>query len=163
SRALRLLRERDGRLAEVTLYPSDLPAAERRMMSGLLAVASGFVLLGGWVWSQRRDALARTFLLLCLAFAWLLAPFPRFGGSLAPLAYETLYSGVSVFLPALFVHFFALFPERLRLRGRIRPVARIAYGVATTLFGAAVALTLWQLATGQRPEPALELLNGVAA
>jgi len=162
-RTLRLLRERDGKLAEVTLYPSPLPAEERRMMSGLLAVASGFVLLGGWVWSQRRDGLARTFLLLCLAFAWLLAPFPRFGSPGAALAYETLYSGVTVFLPALFVHFFALFPERLRLRGRIRPVARIAYGVATSLFAIAVALTAFQLATAQRPEPALELLNGVAA
>src|SRR6267142_1957386 len=38
-RPLRLLRERDGRLAEVMLTPTTLPADKRRMMAGLLAVA----------------------------------------------------------------------------------------------------------------------------
>src|SRR2546422_115924 len=56
---LRLLRERAHRLDEITLVPEPLPAEERRWMALLLAVASGFVVLGGWVWSERRDPLTR--------------------------------------------------------------------------------------------------------
>lgn len=162
-RPLKLLRERADRLDEIVLVPEPLPASERRMMAGLLAVASGFVLLGGWVWSQRRDSLTRAFFLLCLAFAWLIAPFPRFSSRSIALAYETLYSGVTVFLPALFVHFFALFPERLAVRGRRRSLAAIAYGVAAVLFAAEVAITAISMFTGNGLESTLELLQSVAA
>src|SRR5437879_1339160 len=108
---LPLLRERADSIQGVVIVPEPLPARERRMMAALLAVACGFVVLGGWVWSERRDRLARGFFLLCLAFAMLLVPFPRGGGIVARIAWDTFYSAVSVFLPALFVHFFALFPE----------------------------------------------------
>ena len=70
--------ERDGVRRSLWLVPEPLPSGDRRMMAALLLVGSGFVLLGGWVWSERRDPLTRTFLLLCLSFAWLLAPFPFF-------------------------------------------------------------------------------------
>src|SRR5690349_15242950 len=66
---LALLRERAGRLTDVRLVPAALPDGERRIMAGLLALACGFVILGGWVWSERRDRLTRSFLLLCFAFA----------------------------------------------------------------------------------------------
>ena len=160
-RALRLLREHGGRLDEVTLTPGSLPVEERRWMALLLAVASGFVVLGGWVWSERRDRLTRTFFLMCLAFACLIAPFPRFGSAGASLLYETLYSGISVFLPALLVHFFALFPESDRPRGGAGRLTSAAYGVAIVLFAAAIVLALAPL--GARREPAEELLQSIAA
>jgi len=127
---LDVLRQRDGRLVRIRLVPDSLPRGERRMMAALLAVACGFMVLGGWVWSERRDRLTRTFFLLCVAFALFIAPIPRFGAPLARSIYEALYSGVSVFLPALFVHFFALFPESERPRGLLGSMTRIAYGVA---------------------------------
>ena len=106
-----LRREAAGGEDRVWIVPATLPAAERHMMVALLTVAAGFLLLAGLVWSERRDRLTRTFVLLCLAFSWLLAPFPRLRDSGAALCFETVYSGITLFLPALFVHFFALFPE----------------------------------------------------
>ena len=160
---VRLLRERAGRLDEITLTPEPLPAEERRWMALLLAVASGFVVLGGWVWSERRDRLTRTFFLMCLAFACLIAPFPRFRTGSASLLYETLYSGISVFLPALLVHFFALFPESDRARGAAGRLTAAGYGVAFTLFAAALALAFAPLVTHRALESAQELLQSIAA
>jgi serine phosphatase RsbU (regulator of sigma subunit)/MFS family permease len=157
---IRLLRERPGHLDEITLTPEPLPADERRVMALLLAVASGFVVLGGWVWSERRDRMTRSFFLMCLAFACLIAPFPRFRSSSASLLYETLYSGISVLLPALLVHFFALFPESDRPRGRLASITRIGYSVAFVLFAFAIALAL---VPRGRAEAAQELLQSVAA
>jgi len=157
-----VLRERDGTLARLRLEPESPPRGERHMMAALLAVACGFVLLGGWVWSERRDRLTRTFFLLCLAFALLIAPFPRLGSPLARLLWGAFYSGVSVVVPALFVHFFALFPESERPRGLLGSVTRIAYGVAAGLFIAALALLALPALTGVPATAALELLQGVA-
>jgi serine phosphatase RsbU (regulator of sigma subunit)/MFS family permease len=157
---LRLLRERPGRLDEITLTPEPLPADERRVMALLLAVASGFVVLGGWVWSERRDRMTRSFFLMCLAFACLIAPFPRFRSSSASLLYETLYSGISVLLPALLIHFFALFPDSNRPRGRLASITAIGYGVASVLFAFAVVLAL---IPHDRAEAAQEILQSVAA
>jgi serine phosphatase RsbU (regulator of sigma subunit) len=159
---LTVLRERGSTLTRLVLIPEAPPRGERHMMAALLAVACGFVVLGGWVWSQRRDRLTRTFFLLCLAFALLIAPFPRLDSPLARLLWEAFYSGVSVVLPALFVHFFALFPESERPRGLLGSVTRIAYGVAAGLFLAALALVALPALTGVPATAALELLQGVA-
>ena len=77
--------------------------------------------------------MTRAFFLMCLSFACLIAPFPRFRSPGAMLAYETLYSGITLFLPALLVHFFALFPDSTRLRGVLMRITRIAYGVERRL------------------------------
>src|SRR5437762_5505620 len=62
---IELVRRRGDRFAAVDLLPIRPPPGERRMLAALFAVASGFVLLGGWVWSERRDRLTRPFHLLC--------------------------------------------------------------------------------------------------
>src|SRR5690242_19627331 len=56
-RALDLLRERNGHLTALRLTPRAPPESERRILALLLAVACGFVVVGGWVWSERRDGL----------------------------------------------------------------------------------------------------------
>jgi hypothetical protein len=75
-RAVELMRPSRDRLERLDRFPIRPPSGERRMLAALFAVASGFVLLGGLVWSERRDRLTRPFYLLCLAFAVLLAPPP---------------------------------------------------------------------------------------
>src|SRR5262245_20158367 len=67
-RSLLVERDRDGERRLVWMLPTALPDDERRMMAALLAVACGFVLLGGWVWSERRDRLPGSFFLLSIAF-----------------------------------------------------------------------------------------------
>jgi len=159
---LDVLRQREGTLERIRLVPEPLPRGERHMMAALLAVACGFVVLGGWVWSERRDHLTRTFFLLCVAFALFIAPIPRFATHLSRALYEALYSGVNVFLPALFVHFFALFPESERPRGLLGSVTRIAYGVAAVLFAVAVGLLALPALTHLPATTALALLQAVA-
>src|SRR5262245_23995600 len=87
---LRLERARGPTRAAVEVVPRSQPAAERGMMVLLLAVASGFLLLGGWVWSERRDPLTTPFFLLGLAFAVLLAPHPRLPWGAPALFHEVL-------------------------------------------------------------------------
>src|SRR5262249_50335084 len=116
---LSLTRERAGRLSTIWLVPELEPIAERRMMAMQLLVASGFVLLGGLVWGERRDRLTRPFFLLSLAFAWVLAPPPRFHAPAVAVLQDLLYTASQLFLPALCVHFFALFPEPRAPRGRL--------------------------------------------
>ncbi|HVP14398.1 MAG TPA: PDZ domain-containing protein, partial [Terriglobales bacterium] len=157
-----LLRERGGRIAAVRLVPTALPDGERRLMAALLAVASGFVLLGGWVWSERRDQLTRTFFLLCLAFAWFLAPPPRWPSETSEALYQTLYTAVCLYLPALFVHFFALFPESGRPGQRLRSVTSIGYGVASALFGLALLLVLAEPVLGQVAIAGQALLQSIS-
>jgi len=157
-----VLRERAGRLEAIRLVPEALPVGERRMMAALLAVASGFVLLGGWVWSERRDRLARTFFLLCVAFAWLIAPPPRFGSPASGGLYDSLYTCVGLYLPALFIHFFALFPESGRPRGGLRSVTAVGYGVATGLFGTSFLVMLAEAVFPAQARAAQSLIEGMA-
>ena len=159
---LDVLREREGRLAPVRVVPVPQPDGERHMMAAMLAVASGFVLIGSWVWSERRDRLTRTFFLLCLAFAWLLAPLPRLSHAASGALYDALYTAVGLFLPALFVHFFALFPESGRPRGPLRSVTAVGYGVATTLFGASFLVMLAEPVFGDLAQGAQLLIQGIA-
>ena len=106
-----LTRIRGGELARVWLAPEPLPPGERRLRAALLAMAAGFVLLGRWVWSERRDRLTRVFWMLCLTFAALLLPDPPLGSHAARVAWDVCYTAVQLLLPALFLHFFTLFPE----------------------------------------------------
>lgn len=157
---LALLRERDGRLDAITLVPQALPAGERRIMAALLALACGFVLLGGWVWSERRDRLTEAFLLLCFAFACLLAPLPRLAGG-AALAYDVFYTAVTLVLPALCVQFFALFPGAGRARGRRARLIAIAWAVAAVLVAGATVAALLPGAAGATALALVQALGGV--
>jgi len=132
------------------------------MMAALLAVASGFVLIGGWVWSERRDRLTRAFFLLCLAFAWFLAPLPRWPSDASGALYDAIYTAVGLYLPALFIHFFALFPESGQPRGRLRSATTIAYGVSTGLFGASFLIMLAQPLFAAPAAAAQSLIQGMA-
>lgn len=119
-----LTRERAGRAERVWVAPSALPESERRLRTGLLVVAAGFLVLGGWVWAERRDRLTRVFWLLCAAFAIVLAGAPRASDARLHGAFELVATLAQLALPALFVHFFGLFPVPPR-SGRTPAVARV--------------------------------------
>lgn len=150
-RPLALQRARGGHIDVVWLTPRPEPEGELRVQAVLLAVASIFVTLGGWVWSERRDALTRSFFLLCVSFACWLAPPPRWPGFAPSLASEIAITGINLYLPALFVQFFALFPES-RLGRRRRVWVGVSQTVAAVLF--AYALVLLGLRAALRPPPA---------
>ena len=140
-RPLLLERERAGRTHLVWLAPSPLPEGERQFLAFLFAIACGFLLLGGWVWSERRDRLTRAFLVLCVAFAGMLTPEPRLDSRAWQLAYDLGYLAAQLFAPLVFAHFFALFPEPLA-HTRDRLWVRMGYGAATALWLVGLALVL---------------------
>jgi serine phosphatase RsbU (regulator of sigma subunit) len=150
------------------LVPDPLPDGERRMMSAMLAVSSIFVLIGGWVWSERRDPLTSTFFLMCLSFAWMLAPLRHWTTPGARLVDQVLYTGIELYLPALVVHFFALFPEAHARGSRSRWI-RAGYTIATLLFVPALATVLVQeledprFGSGDWIRGASEWVQGAAA
>jgi len=158
-----LVRRRGDRTDRVDLQPIRPPSGERRMLAALFAVASGFVLLGGLVWSERRDRLTRPFYLLCMAFAVLLAPPPMLRSAAWSVLHELVYTAATLGLPALCIHFFALFPEPRAPRGRLAAFAKAAYGIAALLtLGWVVALIV--RAAGRNPGgPWLALLQAAAA
>src|SRR5438552_14132439 len=123
-RPLTLEIERGGDHLRVWLVPATLPDGDRRLNALRLLVASGFVLIGGWVWSERRDPLTRAFFLMCIGFAWLLPQTPPWGPRLAAALYRVAQSAATVYLPSLFIHFFALFPDR-HPRGGLSAVVRL--------------------------------------
>lgn len=134
-------RERAGSRSLAWLAPEPLPESERRFLAFVFAVACGFLVLGGWVWSERRDRLTRAFLALCVAFAGMLTPEPQLVSRAGRLAWDLGYLAAQLFAPVLFAHFFALFPQPGR-RTREQLWVRAGYGAATALWllGLAIAL-----------------------
>jgi hypothetical protein len=160
---LPLTSERGGERSALSVLPTRLPGGERRMNEALLAVACGFLLLGGWVCSERRDRLTRPFHLLCLAFATLLAPLPRLPWPAATAVHELLYTAATLALPALCIHFFAMFPEPRVPGRRIGAGTRGAYTIAGALFSAFVLAEVVGLGGLGLPEPPFAFLEGLSA
>jgi serine phosphatase RsbU (regulator of sigma subunit) len=135
-----LERERGGKRSLVWLAPAPEPEGERQFHAFLFVVACGFLLLGGWVWSERRDRLTSAFLVLCVAFAGMLTPEPRLGLPWQR-AYDLGYLAAQLFAPVVFAHFFALFPEPSAVP-RGRPWVRAGYAIATALWLLGLAVVL---------------------
>ena len=154
--------ERGTRRIPIVVTPGPPPADERRMSGALLAVACGFMFLGGWVWSERRDRLTRPFVALTLAFAVVLAPLPALPWSGILLAHAVAYALATLLLPALFIHVFLLFPEPPAHAHRGRAAAGAGYGVALLLFGGTLVTLAVRARAGDASRP-LESLIEIAA
>ncbi len=157
-----VIRERAGQRSAVWLAPLGQPESERRYNTVLFTVAAAFLLLGGWVWRERRDRLTRTFYLLCLAFTVMLAPPPHLSARAAVAAYQFLSTLAQLFMGPLFSHFFALFPESARPRARVWVLG--CYASATVLVACFTGVLLESLAGGARTQalvPVLTLAAGV--
>jgi len=155
--------ERDARERRVRLVPSHLPRGDFRLLVLLLMVAFGFVMLASVVWSERRDALTGQFYLLSLAFAILVSPHPQVSRPEWALAYEAAYAGITLFLPALFVHFFALFPDSARPGAAVGAGVRAGYALASLLFALTLASLLLPAHVTGAVEPALRAIEVAAA
>ncbi len=152
-----VMRDRAGVLRAVWLAPRAQPDSERHFYALIFAVASAFLLLGGWVWRERRDQLTRTFYLLCIAFAVFLAPSPRLDTRAVNLAYSFLFVLAQLFIGPLFTHFFALFPESGRTRARAWVLT--CYATATVLLACFAGVFIESLAGGSHSGALLPVLT----
>jgi serine phosphatase RsbU (regulator of sigma subunit) len=154
-------RERGGAFSTIVVTPEPLPPLDRRMMAAQLAVACGFMFLGGWVWSERRDRLTRPFVALTYVFAVLLAPPPVLPEPWM-VAHAIAYALATLLLPALSIHVFALFPEPPAAR---RPSVAVAtaYGVAAMLIFATLVTLVARSIAGDAARPLESLLEVVAS
>jgi serine phosphatase RsbU (regulator of sigma subunit) len=157
----RFQRERDGTRATIVVTPEPLPAGERRMMAELLAVACGFMFLGGWVWSERRDRLTRPFVALTYVFAVLLAPPPVLPEPWM-IVHAIAYALATLLLPALSIHVFALFPEPPAARRPSGAVAT-AHAVAALLIFATLVTMVARALAGDAARPLESMLEVVAS
>ncbi len=153
--------EHDGRRGQAWLVPAPVPESERRYLALLFGVASGFLLLGGWVWSERRDRLTRAFLVLCVAFAGMLTPMPQLGSFAWQQAYDLAFTAAQLMVAVVFAHFFALFPEPAG-RTHHRLWVRAGYGAATAIWLAFLALVLEDAFGPGRWGGALEIVGAAA-
>src|SRR5262249_615225 len=103
------------------------------------------------------------FYLLCLSFASLLAPPPRFSLATFNALHDLYYTAVTLALPALCIHFFALFPEPRAPHGRMSAGVAAAYGIAALLFAGSVALLPPWVRERAGAGPASVLLQAAAA
>lgn len=104
------------RAAELLVLPITFarpPLAEILRKGLLMMVGLSFVAIGLLVYFKRADKISLLFYLLCLAFGLVLLNVVNFEISMARHAYKAAFYDLAVLaLPALFLHFFLVFPER---------------------------------------------------
>lgn len=103
--------------------------------------AAGFLLLAAAVGRRRRDRVGFLFFVWGTTSALAVAPRPPWPIDVGAALHDALSSAAALFLPALLVHFFAVFPEGT---GRRRTAAAaILYAAALALSCAAPAISAW--------------------
>jgi sigma-B regulation protein RsbU (phosphoserine phosphatase) len=154
---------RDGAEMEIVLVIGPLGREQRVQTTTLAAVGLSFLAVGILVVLRRGDTMAIVFYSLTLVFAFLFAPAPEHPSLEWNLFIKALYNLCYLLLPALFLHFFLIFPTRQRVLRRHPRLPVAIYSGSALLCAAAIVLdTLFLL--GQRYEllPAMRLFAAVS-
>lgn len=116
-------RGRDQKTVTVEYTRFD-PGRMYRMIS-FLVVAFAFLLVGIWVYLRRPDLLGSLFATNCLFLAFFLTHRPSVANPVFQLLGELIYDGIMLLFPAVFLHFFLVFPGRPRRDRPHNPLRRI--------------------------------------
>jgi sigma-B regulation protein RsbU (phosphoserine phosphatase) len=103
---------RDGRRLAVDVQFDRIPQHRLVQYFALLLLAFAFLLVGTWVYLRRPDLLGMLFALNCAIFAFFLTHRPSMSSPALQLAGELVHDAVMLLFPALFLHFFLVFPSR---------------------------------------------------
>lgn len=156
--------KRAGSSLTLPITFSGPPASEVLRKSLIILVGLSFVAIGLLVYFRRSDRIALVFYLLCLAFGLVLLNVVNFEVSSARHGYKAaFYDLVWLALPALFLHFFLLFPERNPILARHPGLAYGIYCPAGALFLIWQYLNLMIFKYGQSQAQAIGLLQIVTA
>jgi sigma-B regulation protein RsbU (phosphoserine phosphatase) len=103
--------ERDGETLELALTFVELPANEKARRLSQTVVSLLFLSIGLVVFLQRSDKTGTLFFLICFLFAGVFATRPPIAGSRFFLPTKMFYNVCVLLLPAVFLHFFLIFPK----------------------------------------------------
>lgn len=155
---------REGRGLTLPITFSGPPASEVLRKSLIMLVGLSFVAIGLLVYFRRSDKIALVFYLLCLAFGLVLVNVVNFEVSSARHGYKAAFYDLAwLALPALFLHFFLVFPERNRSLSRHPRVEYWLYCPAAALFLVWQYLNLMIFTYGQARAETIAVLQMVTA
>jgi sigma-B regulation protein RsbU (phosphoserine phosphatase) len=130
---------REGRELTVRVTLASLPPPEIVRKISIMAVGLSFIAMGLLVYFRRNDKVALVFYLFSLAFGLALTNIVTVGvGSASPIHRYVLNDLLMLVLPALFLHFFLIFPEKRGVLKRFRGVETALYAPAAVMFVASV-------------------------
>ncbi len=134
---------RDGELREFELVATRIPKAVLWQKASILFVALGFIGIGFVVYLRRSDKIALLFCLLSsvlgLILVSLVVPEYDMGRSLTNALFNDF---LQIILPALFLHFFLVFPLTKRSIDKHPYLQSLIYAPALMLFAFAVLMTV---------------------
>lgn len=155
---------RDGREIETSLVMGELPVQARFQKTTLAATGLAFLAVGILVAWRRADAMAMVFYSLTLVFAFLFAPVPMHPSLAWNLEIKILYDLSYLLLPALFLHFFLIFPYRKKVLANHPRLVPTLYGASLSLFAVGATLDVFFL-VGRRHTllPAIKIFSTLSA
>jgi sigma-B regulation protein RsbU (phosphoserine phosphatase) len=108
---------RHGRPVTVTVEFDHIP--HRRLAQHLSSLLLGlaFLLVGTWVYLRRPDLLGSLFAVNCVVLAYFLTHRPSTPHPALQLAGELAHDAIMLLFPAVYLHFFLVFPGRERRTG----------------------------------------------
>jgi sigma-B regulation protein RsbU (phosphoserine phosphatase) len=159
-----LMIERAGSILSVPVAFAPLPPSEIARKALLLIVGFSFIGIGLVVYFRRADKLALVFYLLCFAFGLVLVNVVNFELGTARFALRSAFNDLLVLsVPALFLHFFLLFPERSGLLIRRPRLEYAIYLPMVLLFAVSVFFNIMDYSYGRGYSRALAALQSVTA
>lgn len=140
------------------------PPAEVLRKGLIVFVGLSFVAIGLLVYYRRSDKVALVFYLLCLTFGLVLTNVVNFEVSLAEHAVKSAFYDLLVLaLPALFLHFFLVFPARTPLLRRRPALEYLLYLPGVLLFALSQYLNIMVFAYGSSYAGVISAFQNVSA
>ena len=135
---------RNGDSVSVAVEYASVPSSIVHRRFGRILVGFTFLLTGLLVLLRRADSIGILFSLNCTILCYLLSDRPVFPSPLLQIAAELFDDAVILFFPAVFFHFFLVFPERLRPPAKRERIRRglLVYALPSVLFTASLILAV---------------------
>jgi len=135
---------RDGANVSAEVEYVAVPSSIVHRQFGRILVGFTFLLTGLLVLLRRADAIGFLFSLNCTILCYLLSDRPVFPSPILQIAAELFDDAVILFFPAVFLHFFLVFPERAQAPAKRQRIRRafLVYGLPVVLFAASSILAI---------------------